>query len=52
MDALCESAKTYAEILRNCSLPQVADWEIEDVKRAHQWAKYFHKVQFTHTKLH
>lgn len=45
MDTLCDNARTYAQILKDCSLPQVADWKIEDVNRAFQWAEYFHKVE-------
>ena len=39
-----ENAEVFAKILRNCGLPQVADWKLEDVKRAFNWAQYFQKV--------
>lgn len=39
-----EDAKTYGEILRNCSLSEVSDWGTEDLQRAFQWSDYFDNV--------
>lgn len=45
MDKLYENAKTYAQILKNCSSSQVSEWKFKDVSRAFQWAEYFQKVR-------
>lgn len=44
MDSLLESAKTYIEVLRNCSSDKVANWKAEDLERAVNWAEYFKRV--------
>ena len=44
VEQLVESVTQYAEILLQCSRPDVANWKVEDLDRAFNWARYFHKV--------
>lgn len=44
MEGMYENARTYAQVLKDCNLPEVADWKLEDVNRVIQWAEYFEKV--------
>lgn len=39
-----ENAEVFVKILKDCGLPQVANWKPEDVKRALDWVQYFRKV--------
>jgi hypothetical protein len=45
MDSLLESAKTFIDVLQNCSSDKVANWKAEDLERAVNWAEYFKRVQ-------
>ena len=45
MDALFDSAKQFAELLKQSRHPAVQDWKEEDLMRAFRWVDYFGKVQ-------
>ena len=42
---LDEDVKTYCDVLRSCSLPEVGDWKEEDLERVFRWSNYFKKVR-------
>ena len=44
MDSLLASAKTFIDVLQNCSSDKVASWKAEDLERAVNWAEYFKRV--------
>ena len=44
MDSPIENAQRYSDILKRCSLPEIANWKVEDIERAFHWADYFKNV--------
>lgn len=49
LETLFTNARTYSDILRKSSLPEVGNWKEEDLDRAVHWANFFKKVL---TQLH
>ena len=39
-----EDTWTFCDVLASCSLPEVARWKDEDLKRVFTWSSYFKKA--------